>query len=213
MSAPFLIGRRVQLRPIEESDAETFVRWMNDPEMRNYLLVRFPLTLQSEKEWIANMTPKAPTPRNIVLAIERRRDSLHIGSVGLHQIDWLHRRATTGSIIYPASLRNKGYATEAKELLLDYAFGELGMVSIWSIAHANNPASQRALEKQGYRKNGVWRKATLVKGEWLDAVYYDILREEWQERRRGSVQRSVRSTKKGRSPRPSKKRRAARSSG
>jgi RimJ/RimL family protein N-acetyltransferase len=161
------------------------MKWINDPDMRNYLLVRFPISLKDEKEWIANMSAKG-LPRNIIFAVELRRGEKHIGSVALHQIDWVQRRATTGSFISPASLRGKGYATEAKELLLGYAFDELGLHSIWSIANANNPASIRALEKQGYKRSGVWRQATLVKGEWVDAVYFDILQDEWAAMRQGA---------------------------
>jgi ribosomal-protein-alanine N-acetyltransferase len=191
MSFPFLIGPRVQLCPIEETDAETFAKWINDPEMRDYLAVRFPMSLQGEKDWIAGLAAKG-LPRNIVFAIERRKDSKHIGSVGLHQIDWVHRRATTGSLICPAAMRRKGYATEAKNLLLDYAFGELGMHSIWAIAMEENVPSCRALEKQGYQKNGIFRKAHLVKGKRVNAIYYDILLEDW-ERLRGSAKPKRRS--------------------
>lgn len=196
MSAPFLIGRRVQLRPVEEADAETYMKWINDPDMRNYLLVRFPMSLKDEKEWISNMSAKG-LPRNIVFAIELRRGERHIGSVALHQIDWVQRRATTGSFISPASLRGKGYATEAKGLLLDYAFGELGLHSIWSIANSNNPASIRALEKQGYTRGGVWRAATLVKGEWIDAVYFDFLQEEWAALQRLAGKKTAARRKRG----------------
>ena len=197
MSFPFLIGRRIVLRPIEETDAETYAKWMNDPEMRNYLSIRFPLSLQGEKEWIAGLSEKG-LPRNIVFAIERRKDNKHIGSVGMHQIDWVRRRATTGSFICPSTMRRKGYATEAKNLLLDYAFGELGLHSLWAIAMEDNVASFRALEKQGYKKNGRFRKAFLVKGRWVSAVYYDILQAEWEQLRRSK-------NPKRRSTRPARK--------
>ena len=81
------------------------------------------------------------------------------------------RRAMTGTFIGPVSMRGKGYGTEAKELVLDYAFGELGMNSLWAITLESNEASRRALEKQGYVRGGVMRRAYLVKGQWEDALY------------------------------------------
>lgn len=197
MSSPFLIGPRIQLRPIEEADAETYTKWMNDPDMRNYLSIRFPISLQGEKEWIAGLSEKG-LPRNVAFAIERRKDNRHIGSVGMHQIDWVQRRATTGSLICPSTMRRKGYATEAKNLLLGYAFGELGLHTIWAIAMEDNVASCRALEKQGYKKCGLFRRAFFVKGEWVNAIYYDILQEEWEQLRRSEKPkgRSTRSARK-----------------
>ena len=183
MAAPFLLGKRVMLRAVEESDAETYVKWLNHPDMRETLLVRFPMSLRQEKEWIANLSEKG-SRRNLAMAIERRSDGKHIGGVGLHEIDWVQGRAMTGSFICPASLRGKGYGTEAKGLLLDYAFGELGLHSLWGVAFEGNEASVRALEKQGYKRSGRFRKAYLVKGRWVDGIYLDILREEWERMRR-----------------------------
>jgi len=40
MSSPFLIGRRIQLRPFEEEDAPLLAKWINDPEIRQYLPAR-----------------------------------------------------------------------------------------------------------------------------------------------------------------------------
>ena len=38
----------------------------------------------------------------------------------------------------------------------------------------------RALQKQGYKQSGLFRKSVLVNGAWLDSLYFDILREEWE---------------------------------
>ena len=61
----------------------------------------------------------------------------------------------------------------------------------------DNIASCRALEKQGYKKSGLFRKAFLVKARWVSAIYYDILQEEW-EQMRGSQEPKRRSTRPAR---------------
>lgn len=179
MGNPFLIGRRVQLRPIEESDAEACAAWLNHPELRDWIAGRFPMSVKDEKEWIADLSEKGPR-RTIGLAIERRSDKKLLGTTGLDQIDWIHRRAMTGTFIGPVAMRGKGYGTEAKGLMLDYAFGELGLNSLWAMTIESNAASRRALEKQGYVQGGLMRRAFLVKGRWEDSLYYDILREDWE---------------------------------
>ncbi len=182
MAGPFLIGSRVQLRPYEEQDAAVLAGWLNDPDLRELILLRFPVSIAGEKGWITSLTASVP-PRNIAFGIELKTTGTLIGSIGLHEISWVQRRAATGIFLYPASQRGKGYGTEAKNLLLDYAFGELGMRSLWALAFEHNTASIRALEKQGYRRGGVFRKSALVKGRWVDSIYFDILREEWEELR------------------------------
>ncbi len=188
MPGPFLIGRRIQLRPLVDEDAPNLADWINDPEIRRLVLSRFAKSIKDEKEWLASMASTG-TPQNIVLGVEVKRGKRLIGSVGLHMIDWVQRRAMTGILIYPLAFRGKGYGTEAKNLLLDYAFGELGMLSLWALAVDGNEASIRALLKQGYKRSGVHRKSTLVQGAWVDSIYFDILREEWEELRGGTRRR------------------------
>ena len=179
MAGPFLIGPRVQLRSFEPEDAPILADWINDPELRSYIAIRFAKSVQNEREWLAALSSKEP-PADIVFGIELKRGRRLIGSIGLHQIDWVHRRGMIGIFLYPASMRGMGYGTEAKNLMMDYVFGEIGLHSLWAIAFEQNAPSLRALEGQGYRRSGVQRKSMLVKGKWVDAVYFDILREEWE---------------------------------
>ncbi|MCJ7470823.1 GNAT family N-acetyltransferase, partial [Candidatus Bathyarchaeota archaeon] len=44
-----------------------------------------------------------------------------------------------------------------------------------------NKASQRILEKAGFKKEGVSRKGSFVRGQWRDTVNYSVLREEWKQ--------------------------------
>jgi RimJ/RimL family protein N-acetyltransferase len=43
-----------------------------------------------------------------------------------------------------------------------------------------NFASQKVLEKAGFKKEGTIRKSAFIKGEWRDGCLYSILREEWK---------------------------------
>lgn len=183
MSGPFLIGTRVQLRPFEEEDAPTLADWINDPEVRQGVLARFPKSIKNEKEWLAAMSSGTGLPRDIVFGVELKKERRLIGSIGLHMIDWPNRRAMTGIFLYPAAARRKGHGTEAKNLMLDYAFGELGLYSIYALTTAGNEASIRALLKQGYKQSGVQRRATLLRGRRVDLLYFDLLLEEWEEMR------------------------------
>ncbi len=180
MPGPFLIGRRVQLRPFEEQDAPVLADWINDPEVRQYLLARFPKSIKDEREWISEMSSGSGVPRDVVLGIELRKGRRLIGTIGLHLIDWTNRRAMTGMFLYPAAVRGKGYGTEAKNLMLDYAFGELGLYSLYALALAGNEASIRALRGQGYTQSGVQRRAILSRGKRVDLLYFDLTLDEWE---------------------------------
>ena len=78
------------------------------------------------------------------------------------------------------SERGKGYGTEAVQITVDYLFLSRDIVRIQAITNVRNKASQRVLEKIGFKKEGD-SKISSVRGEWADAYLYSILREEWKE--------------------------------
>jgi len=76
--------------------------------------------------------------------------------------------------------RRKGYGTEATQIMIDYLFLSKEAPCIQATTHIKNP-SQRALEKIGFRREGIMRKRSFIRGEWTDITLYSILREEWKE--------------------------------
>ena len=54
---------------------------------------------------------------------------------------------------------------------------------MWADCDTLNYGSQRVLEKNGMRREGCYKKKSLIKGEWRDDFHYAILREEWEARR------------------------------
>ncbi len=184
----FLSGEAVNLRTLEPSDAEQLVVWLNNPELRRFLSVRFPITAGDETAWLQSHSTAGADRRDVVLGITipDGDNQILIGTAGLHAIDWIRRRAMTGIVIGPPEYRSRGFGTAAKNLMMDYAFGELGLHSLWAEVLADNHASLRALEKQGYRRGSVLRQAAFMRGEWCDMVYLDVLADEWRALRESS---------------------------
>ncbi len=79
------------------------------------------------------------------------------------------------------SERGKGYCTEAVKTMVDYLFLSKNIVRIYALTNVKNVASQKVLEKAGFKKDGVIRKSLFINGEWRDRSLYSILREEWKE--------------------------------
>jgi RimJ/RimL family protein N-acetyltransferase len=79
--------------------------------------------------------------------------------------------------------RGKGYGTEAVQIMVDYLFLSKDIVRIQAVTNVKNVPSQKVLEKVGFRREGIIRKSGFVRGEWVDACLFSILREEWIEPR------------------------------
>jgi RimJ/RimL family protein N-acetyltransferase len=106
-----------------------------------------------------------------------------IGETGLYSIDWIARTAESGSWLYCAADRGKGYGTEAKLLLLEYAFERLGLNMIWAWVKERNARSQAALRKQGYRDAGRFTWSGYGPDGFGNARMFDLLATEWRSAR------------------------------
>ena len=177
MDRPFLIGKLVYLRPLEPEDAERFATWLNDARVTRTLMARGPITRAFEREWIERVTRD---DKSLVCAIVRRRDDRHIGSTGLHQIDWQARSACFGISIGVPEMWGKGYGTETTRLIVDHAFRTLNLNRVWLDVHASNVGGRRAYEKAGFRVEGVQRQAVFREGRYSDLLLMGVLREEWE---------------------------------
>lgn len=69
---------------------------------------------------------------------------------------------------------------EALRALLGYAFGELNLERIEADVDPRNEASIRTLERLGFKKEGYLRERWKVNGEVQDAIFYGLLRREWE---------------------------------
>lgn len=181
--AMFLRGKSIYLRPIQKDDLSKLYIWMNDYEgVLRFLTTRYPNFLEDEEAWYENIRKNKKS--DVVFAIVKSDTHEIIGVMGLHHIDHINGTATTGSFIGDECNRSKGYATEAKMLVLRYAFNTLNLRKICSHVFATNPRSMRALEKSGYVQEGILKEHKFIDGSYVDehvfAVFRDSFAPLWQ---------------------------------
>jgi len=172
----FLSGKKVVLRPVcKETDLDSIYRWINDPEVNRYVEGYLPMTKEAEAEWIDRVSKN----KDIVLAIETL-EGRHIGSMGLHKIKWKDRTATTGAMIGEKDHWGKGYGTDAKMILLNYAFNTLNLRKISSSVFSFNKRSLAYSLKCGYKVEGVLNRQRFVNGRYYDEVLLGVFKKDWQ---------------------------------
>lgn len=178
MRNPLMIGERVYLRPLEVGDADELARQSATETETFFDWGRIPLSPIGLRHWIAELYKRQP-PEIIQLAVCTRDDDRLLGYVGLWDLDWVNRTAETESFLGLPEYRGKGYGTEAKHLLLEYAFDRLQLQRLYSEVWEPNTRSAAAVLKQGYRPAGR-RKTTHIKnGAYADLLVFDICRDEW----------------------------------
>ncbi len=83
-----------------------------------------------------------------------------------------------------AQYRNRGYAMQAVERMLDYGFNEMNLSVVAAWVRSHNKESIRVLEKCSFNFEGRLRKHARDKS---DTLCYSVLREEWEEKGKRSV--------------------------
>jgi RimJ/RimL family protein N-acetyltransferase len=174
----FRTGKLVYLRTLLKSlHAETALRWMNDPEVTKYLMRVYPMTAREEDEW---MDSQGKDSKNVALAIHTLDEDKFIGTIGLHAIDLINRNAVTGTVIGDKDYQGKGYGTDAKMLLLDFAFNELDLDVIMSKVLAFNDRSLAYGKKCGYEECGRIPGWIRRQGKRHDEVILTVTQERWR---------------------------------
>jgi RimJ/RimL family protein N-acetyltransferase len=178
-----LIGsQRLALRPMQVEDAATIARLIRGEPDASFGHSRFPYSAIQFADWFGEMAEKDPAP-DVEFAVVRRETGELIGETGLYSIDWIARHAESGSWLYRDVDRGQGYGTEAKLLLLEYAFDRLGLNMIWAWVKERNPRSQAALRKQGYRDAGRFTWSGYGPDGFENARMFDLLATEWHSAR------------------------------
>ena len=173
----FRKGKRVYLRPVLKEDMPLVTVWINDPEVTQFLKIAFPMTPEDELKWFESLGGRKPD--NIVFAIVLVENNEMIGTMGLHHVDFRHGTATTGSFIGKKECWDKGYGTEAKMLLLEYAFNTLNLRKICSIVYDFNKRSKRCMEKCGYREEGHRKRHHYRNGRYADDFLMAVFKEDF----------------------------------
>lgn len=103
-----------------------------------------------------------------------------VGGTRFLNITRAHRRLEIGSTWVAAPWRRTAVNTEAKLLMLEHAFGQLGCLRVEFIAAALNLISRESLRRLGAVEEGTLRSYFVGHGgEPQDAVIYSIVEAEW----------------------------------
>lgn len=170
---------RLLLRDFRLEDEAAIYEYARDPEV-----VRFAAWGPTDISTVrANLQRRLKDqecwPRDsIEVAVELRSNGRLIGAMRITVVDHSNRTADFG-YTFNRSFWNNGYATEATRALLHLAFSRLNLHRVWATCDIRNRASSRVMEKLGMRREALFKKDVLQKGEWRDSYLYAVLADEW----------------------------------
>ena len=104
-----------------------------------------------------------------------------VGHVAI-EADWERDSSAELGILIDPSQQRQGFGRQAVSLALDFAFGEKSVHRVWAGVLGNNTPALRFFEAAGFVEEGRAREARREEDEWVDHVYFAMLRREWAQR-------------------------------
>ena len=175
---PVISTDRIVLRWISEDDVDALFEVFSDPQVMRY--------------WssgpLADRRAAADLQREIAdgnlnntmfkWGLSLRESNKIIGTTTLFNLSLSNGRAEIGYAM-GSTHWGKGYMNEALRALVAYAFEGLNLRRLEADVDPRNGASIRTLERLGFQREGFLRERWHVEGEIQDALFYGLLRREW----------------------------------
>ncbi len=179
LPTPTLSTARLRLRPFEDADADDLFALQSNAYVLRYWDSP-PWEERSRADaFIARCREMAADDAGVRLAVDRLSDGGFLGWCTLTSWNPDFRSATLG-YVYGEVAWGQGYATEAADALLDWAFDTLDLNRVQAETDTRNLASARVLEKLGFVREGTLREDCVVNGDVSDSWVYGLLRREWR---------------------------------
>lgn len=172
MNSPFE-GRLVRLRAREPEDAPFLYKWFNDPEVTEHLVIRYPLSMKSERDFIESVAK--PDYSHAGFAIETIADGRLIGGVDLLKTSPENRSASLGIAIGDKTCWHGGYGTDTMRTVCRFGFEMMNLHRIQLEVYAPNERARRVYEKVGFAVEGRLREALFKYGRYHDVFVMSLL--------------------------------------
>jgi RimJ/RimL family protein N-acetyltransferase len=179
LAQPSLTGPRLLLRPLLDSDAAALVEAASDGELWSLPFTVVP-SAETVDAYIGNALAGRDAGTVMPFATVLRETGKVIGSTRFWKIDRINRKLEIGSTWIAASWQKTFVNTEAKLLMLRYAFEELQCVRVQLTTDEINAKSRAAILRLGAKQEGVVRNERIMPdGRKRNSVRFSIIDDEW----------------------------------
>lgn len=170
-------GDRVYLRTLLPEDVEVILEWENDPSNWTVSQTTEPFTYDQIKQFVES-------PQDLLANQQLRYmiclsdDHRQIGTLDLFEFDARNERSGLGILIAAEADRGKGYAKEALQALIQYAFQALPLRQLFCNVLTDNEPSMRLFQGCGFKISGTKKQWIREGVTWKDEHLLQLMRED-----------------------------------
>lgn len=189
LACPHLTGHHVELLPLRAEHAQALLEAASDGELWN-----LKVTVVPGPDTVADYITKAEKGLEegtvLPFAILDRRTGRIVGSTRFWKVDRANRKLEIGHTWLALSAQRTPINTEAKLLLLTYAFEALDCVRVQFTTDELNEKSRATILRLGAVQEGIVRHERIMPdGRKRNSVRFSIIDSEWPEVKARLLQR------------------------
>ena len=169
LKKPVIDTNRLSIRPMCAADVSALREWMPDKSIYTYW-GKGPGKTDRNPELLFEKEEKSS--KSFHLGIEEKSSAKVIGDIWVYLFEG--NRMASVAIRLSQNCQGKGYGTEALSAMTDFCLLHTELQRLWTKVDVRNIASQKMLEKCGYRQEGLIRQGKMV-NTWCDYYIYGKL--------------------------------------
>jgi ribosomal-protein-serine acetyltransferase len=177
-------SERLQLRCYRPSDSAMYYHMLcNNSEHLYEFMPSFLVNVRGEediKTWFDKQSAEWKALNLFIFGAWDKVTGVYVGESYLANPDWDVPRIEVGYFLVKEST-GKGYATEAANAVIRYAFEQMKVLRVDLRCTADNTASIQVAKRCGFTQEGCFRQHHRKKdGTLVDMLWYGLLLSEWQ---------------------------------
>lgn len=176
MEVMTLKGENIFLRALEPEDLDFLYDLENDESLWEVSNTTHPYSRYILKQYLDNSYRDIYEVKQLRLVICKTENEEPVGFIDLFDFEPKHKRVGVGIVIFSEENKRKGIATEALELVCNYAFKNLHVHQIFASITEGNQGSIKLFENAGFEKSGVRKDWVFSSDCYQNEYFYQLIR-------------------------------------
>ena len=164
----------IKLRALEPQDIDFLFQTENDSNFWEISGTQTPFSRYILEQYIKNAHQDIYEAKQLRLVIEDAKNTAIIGMIDLFDFDPQHQRAGVGILILK-DYQQKGFATEALKIFINYAFEILRLHQVYANITSDNQRSISLFEKLHFEKIGLKKDWIKTENTFKNVLLYQLI--------------------------------------
>lgn len=168
---------QIKLSSLQSKHAMILWRWINDRRIVESSAAYRPISKKEHQRWFRSVRKRGDV---VIWGIFLKPTLKLIGYCQLKTIHKIYKTAELQIRLGDPKEHNKGYGTQAIQLLLNYGFKKMRLRKIYLHVLVSNPRAIHIYQKFGFVQEGILRQHACIRGKFVDVLVMGLFKNGYQ---------------------------------